>query len=337
MKSKRHRKETEKDRLSDLCESVLLHIMKFMDTKQAVQTCVLSTRWKKVWQSVTTLALNNSECTLILPNYNQFVFSVLSHRDNSISLQDIDLRHQGGVEPELVDTVMKYGMSHNVQNFTLELYLNFKPGYTLRPYIFSCKSLTHLKLYFWGVPWMTKIPPSFELPALKSLHLIAVSFVANDNGIVDPFSNCKMLSTLVLDHWTVQRNASVLCISNSKLSSLSIGCTVPERYKVVLSTPNLNSISLTRGLVHQVYVCDLSVLEEVNIDVAPSLKYGHSGLINWLQALADYVKILALSSSTLEVSSCLSCLLFNQSRIVENSALIKLCYVTMLCAYIVSI
>jgi len=311
MKSKRDRKETEEDRLSDLCDSILLHIMKFMDTKQVVQTCVLSTRWKKLWRRVTTLALNNPEFARGFPNYNQFVFSVLSHRDSSISLQDINLRNEGGVEPELADAVMKYAMSHNVENFKLKLYLNFKPGYTLRPCIFSCKSLTHLKLFFLGVPWLTKIPTSLELPALKSLHLVSVTFVANDNGIVEPFSNCKMLSTLVLDCWSLQRNATVLCISNSKLSSLSVGCTAPERYKVVLSTPNLNSISLRLGLVHQVSVCDLSVLEEVNIDVAPCLKYGISGLINWLEAIANYVKTLTLSSSTVKVSSCLSCLLFN--------------------------
>lgn len=306
MKSKRDKKEREKDRLSDLCDSVLLNIMKFMDTKQVVQTCVLSTRWKTLWWRVTTLALNNSVFARGLPNYNQFVFSVLSYRDKSISLQDIVLRNEGGVEPELVDTVMKYAISHNVENFTLELYLNFKPGYTLRPCIFSCKSLTHLKLLFWGVPWMMKIPTSLELPALKSLHLISATFVANDNGIVEPFSNFKMLSTLVLNCWSLQHNATVLCISNSKLSSLCIGCTPPERYKVVLSTPNLNSISLFRGLVHQFSACDLSVLEEVNIDVAPGLKYGISGLINWLEAIANYVKILTLSSSTLEVSTCLS-------------------------------
>jgi hypothetical protein len=34
------------DRLSDLPESVILHIMSFLNTEYAVRTCILSTKWK---------------------------------------------------------------------------------------------------------------------------------------------------------------------------------------------------------------------------------------------------------------------------------------------------
>jgi hypothetical protein len=91
MKGKRGREEAENDRMSNLPDFVLLHIMRFMNTKQAVQTCVLSTRWKDLWRQLTNLALNNSDFTNTLSKYSQFVFSFLSHRDNSISLHDIIL------------------------------------------------------------------------------------------------------------------------------------------------------------------------------------------------------------------------------------------------------
>jgi len=63
MKSERDRKE-ERDRLSDLHDSILLHIMKFLNTEQAVQTCVLSTRWKDLWRHLANLALDFSNFSL---------------------------------------------------------------------------------------------------------------------------------------------------------------------------------------------------------------------------------------------------------------------------------
>ncbi|AES90420.1 F-box protein [Medicago truncatula] len=40
------------DRLSDLLEGVLLHILSLFDTKQAVQSCILSTRWRHLWKRI---------------------------------------------------------------------------------------------------------------------------------------------------------------------------------------------------------------------------------------------------------------------------------------------
>lgn len=90
-----------------------------------------------------------------------------------------------------------------------------------------------------------QLPTSLYLQALKSLHLVHPFPAANDNG-----SNRHMLSTLVLEHCNLHLNASFLSI-----------------YNFNISTPNLNSITLLRDLIHQVSVCDLYFLEQVNFDV----------------------------------------------------------------------
>ncbi|XP_058729682.1 putative F-box protein At1g58310 [Vicia villosa] len=305
MKNKRDRKE-KRDRLSDLPDYVLLHIMKFINTKQAVQTCILSMRWKDLWRRLTNLTLNFFDFTRGTPYFASFVSSVLYHRDDSVSLHDIDLTRYGCIRPELIDKIMTYANSHDVHSLRLEVDLSFSRGYSLHTRIFSCQSLTHLKLSIRAVPCMTQLPSSLHLPALQSLHLVYATFTANDNGVSDPFSNCHRLNTLVLECCNLHRGANLLCVSNSNLSSLTIGSTIQEvGYKIVLSTPNLNSITLTRDLIHQISVCNISYLEQVHIDVEENdhmfYEITFSGLISCLQVLANYVKILKLSWSTLKV------------------------------------
>ncbi|KAM7466564.1 hypothetical protein LguiB_014126 [Lonicera macranthoides] len=47
------------DRLSELPDAILAHILSFLDTKYAVQTSSLSKRWINLWISVTTLVSAN--------------------------------------------------------------------------------------------------------------------------------------------------------------------------------------------------------------------------------------------------------------------------------------
>ena len=49
-----------KDRLSDLSDCVILHILTFLNAKHAVQTCVLSLRYKDLWKRIPSLILHSS-------------------------------------------------------------------------------------------------------------------------------------------------------------------------------------------------------------------------------------------------------------------------------------
>jgi len=40
------------DRLSDLPDGVILHILSFLNTKHVVRTCVLSKRWEHLWKRI---------------------------------------------------------------------------------------------------------------------------------------------------------------------------------------------------------------------------------------------------------------------------------------------
>ncbi|KAG5007188.1 hypothetical protein JHK85_025730 [Glycine max] len=295
-------REDERDRLSELPDCVVLHIMEFMDTKYAVQTCVLSKRWKDLWKRLTYLGFNTTLFNNVV-KFNKFVSRVLSGRDGSVSLLNLEFTRCGMAEPKLFNRLMKYAVLHNVQQFTVSLNLSFRQSFEFRPYIFSCESLTFLKLSFNSFDTsIVALPGSLNMPALKSLQLEAVSITARDNDYAEPFSTCNVLNTLILDGCSLHKDAKFLSISNSSLSSLTIsGSFEGGAYKIALSTPNLSSLTVTGHNNHTISsACNLSFLEEVTIDTLGYTLFPNTDLliISWLQVLTN-VKILRLYSGTL--------------------------------------
>lgn len=67
------------DRLSDLSDCVILHILSYLNTKHVVRTCVLSTRWKHLWKRIPTLILHSSTFTTL----KNFTISVNKIFDSS--------------------------------------------------------------------------------------------------------------------------------------------------------------------------------------------------------------------------------------------------------------
>ncbi|XP_061337516.1 F-box/LRR-repeat protein At3g26922-like [Gastrolobium bilobum] len=81
------------DRLSDLPTAILLHIMSFMKIKDAVQTCILSKRWKDLWKSLPNLTLHTSDFSK--PSiFSEFVSGIVLCRDGNHPLHNLDFdRH----------------------------------------------------------------------------------------------------------------------------------------------------------------------------------------------------------------------------------------------------
>ncbi|KAG5133905.1 hypothetical protein JHK82_025093 [Glycine max] len=282
------------DRISELPDSVLLHIIEFMDTKSGVQTCVLSKRWKDLWKSLTNLSFDYSYFRRI-SYFKKFVSQILSTRDHSISLLNLDIRLHRSSQ-SFLKRVMKYVELHNTQQLTIHIALSMLevefPAFKV-----LCSSLSFLRLFHENYyrPFF-KFPKSLRLPALKSLHLKNVCFTASGNDCAEPFSTYNLLNTLVLKNCCLYDDAKVLCISNSNISSLNLNLYHPYKkpYKIVLSTPNLNFLTIIgHGGHHISSTCNHLFLEEVNI------RGKSPALLRWLQHFAN-TKKLTLSASTIE-------------------------------------
>ena len=109
-------REGNEDRLSDLPDCVLIHLMTFMTTKDSVRTTVLSSRWKDLWKSVPARILYTSDFQFRqMTLFNKFVPKVLSLRDSSVPLHSLDFYHNGRIPPQLLIRVVRYAVSHNIE------------------------------------------------------------------------------------------------------------------------------------------------------------------------------------------------------------------------------
>jgi hypothetical protein len=119
-----------RDRLSDLPESLILHILSFLKSTEAVQICVLSQRYKDLWKHLPTLILHSSD----FPTYELFN-KFLSLRNSSIPLQALDfietnvMLHVGRMGEQIVlkkgrqilKRSVNYAISHKVQRLGVKL------------------------------------------------------------------------------------------------------------------------------------------------------------------------------------------------------------------------
>jgi hypothetical protein len=128
-----------KDRLSNLSDCVLLHVLSILNSKEAVQTCILSTRWKRLWKHLPVLSLSS---THFKKNNFKGVTKFLSLRDDKTALQALNIHgHESIMGPRLLERIISYAVSHDVQ--LLQIYIKSDIQH-FPSCLFSCHTLTSL-------------------------------------------------------------------------------------------------------------------------------------------------------------------------------------------------
>jgi hypothetical protein len=296
--------EENEDRLSDLPDCVLLHILSFLNSKHAVQTCVLSPRWKHLWKCIPALILHSSEFSTA-KKLAIFVTKILTLRDTSASLHTLDFKRINSFEPQrTLKEIVNYACSHNIQLKQLGICVKGDSS-IIFPRISSCQALTSLKLCVYpkgrySNGKRTLFPKSLNLPALTNLDLTNFTFCAGDNAeCADPFTTFNSLNSLTISD-CCPRYPTTLSISNATLVNLTMrynyGCNI--KY-IKLSTPSINTFSIYRSAYPKLCGSGLSSVKRVIIDV-DVMPYRFEILLNWLQDLAN-VKSLTVGLTALKV------------------------------------
>jgi hypothetical protein len=209
---KNHAKKT--DRISELPDLVIYHILLLLPTIDVFKMNLLSKNWRRVWASFPLVLNFRPELAFGIENHNQlklmqFVEYVLSRiqiaRLNTFRLM-INYNYFG--DNASIDRCLSFVAESNVEE--LDLVLSYYP---LPQTILHAKSLRVLKLVMLGL----KAFGSITLPSLKTLSL---KFVKLDNEtIYNLISSCPSLEDLDLDRCLGLSN---LRVSNPNLKSLQL-------------------------------------------------------------------------------------------------------------------
>jgi len=307
MKRQRHKHNPNpnpnQDRLSDLSDCVLLHILSFLDTKHAVQTCILSPRWNNLWKHLSSLKLSSIHFPKNLKGFTKFVSRVFSLRNDKTSLLALDFERSGKTDPHLLKRILKYAFSHDVQQLRVDVNC-FIPQFP--PSFFSCHTLTTLNLSVDdNYPHQNLFPNSLNLPQIINMSLHGFLFCIGDDGRVNPFSTLNKLNSLVITGCRVLDYLN-LCILSATLANLTIqmGFGVSEM-KFQLSSPNLRTFVYCGPVPFQNLCASnriLSSIEHVSLNVQTFIIDVKNPLflLTWLVELAN-IKSLSVTSETLKV------------------------------------
>ncbi|GAU34257.1 hypothetical protein TSUD_210390 [Trifolium subterraneum] len=232
---KRQRKDKNKneDIISDLTDSVLIHILSFLNAKPAVQTSILSKRWRFLWRSLPTLEISYSHFSTN-QRVDDFVSQILSLHDDSMAIHTLNFENCHYLDFSILQRAITYAVSHNLQHLLVKNTFNIK---YFPSCIFSCHTLTYVDLsgFLFNsiIPDSPKqiFPNSLNWPALTSLSLKYFAFApSDDDGCVDPFSSLETSSLLLT--WLVElANIESLTFFSNTFEVLS---SVPDLLKVEL-------------------------------------------------------------------------------------------------------
>ncbi|KAJ9540302.1 hypothetical protein OSB04_026808 [Centaurea solstitialis] len=251
----------EDGRLDNLPESLQLHILSFLDTKEAVRMSLLSKQWFSLWTSMPVLHLNCSDFCRV--EFDKFVNHVLRYRDHSAELNKLTFTclHALSCPNYTLKKVLDYAFSHGVNHLKLSI-----TCFDSRPFCLHTSSFDLLKTlkiksqcYFSCTPFL-----SGSFKNLTVLHLKG-SNIMNDD--CEPFLlGFPMLEKLVLEGCYL---GEILRVEALKLSDLTISCHgYFDRCECELRTPNLRFFKYTGWDFPRLETHDgLPVLDTVVIDL----------------------------------------------------------------------
>ncbi|TKY51115.1 putative F-box protein [Spatholobus suberectus] len=185
------------DRISNLPDEIIQHILSLLQTKDAVRTSVLSRRWHSQWMFVTNLDFSE-----FAPSMNQkrslfmdFVDRVIALR-KPLDLNLFALSCEVFTDASRINSWVCAAVKHNVQHLLLVLRRICLEPLELPHCLFTCDTLR--KAFIMAEEILLNLPSSIHFLNLKLLTLQYVVFPGNEST-QRLFSGLPVLEELTLD------------------------------------------------------------------------------------------------------------------------------------------
>ncbi|KAF3947139.1 hypothetical protein CMV_026688 [Castanea mollissima] len=260
------------DRISNLPDSLLCHILSFLPTKEAVATAILSNRWKPLWILVPALDLKYNCCKPI--SFTYIVYRVLALHI-APSLRSFRLTWYSPCSSFHLDTWIHVALARNVQQLHLEIYLDGRQDdshvyvgklFWLPSGLFTCKTVVVLELSG-GIG--LNPPPSFQFASLKILRLSKIRYGLTNN-ISTLLSGCPVLEDLsVVRECTDNVISFEINVRTLKRLHIEFKSYKPEPpdYNIEIHTPALEYFRFSGHLRNIVFHGKLAHLIEARVDI----------------------------------------------------------------------
>lgn len=180
------------DRISDLLDSLICHILSFLPTKKAIATSILSSRWRPLWTLVPKIDLRDNPRIRQTP----VTFTLIAYRFLALHtaplLWNFRLTLFTPCDPFHLDTWIRTVIGRKVEQLHLEFY--FSGNVLELPItVFTCKTIVNLELRF----DIVLVPPNFQFPSLKTLCLYRTVY-KYDYSFPNLISGCPVLEDLTV-------------------------------------------------------------------------------------------------------------------------------------------
>ncbi|XP_071734083.1 uncharacterized protein [Rutidosis leptorrhynchoides] len=335
----------EEDRISNLPDDIIQHILSFLDLKYAMQTSSLSKKWKLVWTLLPQLNLDSYEFP-DMHSFNKFAKHALLHRNHHREVSVLELRCRGVANQSTSRSIVNYAGLHNVTRLTL-VWSGTK-HVEFPQFLFNCRALVDLTLelecYRTASLARCNISESgWDFPALEKLNLRYFDLDGGKNKHINLFSKCVNLKDLTLCRINMN-GLDELNLCAPQLSNLSVtfGYSGPKVLNVV--APQLQNLTASVDSVHVLHCRDLlqkstrgfDSLEKVNLSW-PEVNFYFPKETRLSQLVGVFKKLYSAKSLILDpyilkaLSSCVDQLLvepcpFNNLKCLKMNTFLEIRY-----------
>ncbi|KAL5703101.1 hypothetical protein ACHQM5_028235 [Ranunculus cassubicifolius] len=282
----------QQDRLSDLPDSLIHHIFSFLDSRDVVQSSILSNRWKALWLSTPNLDFDLDywlkKCR-DFPSWSEkfdsfinFVHNVLIRRGDSriFKFRLYTYDHDFDDVLPIVSSWMVKALECNVQHLILRFPLGLEGGtrwlgLELPDSLFT-STIKALEIAFCPDP-LVPLPNISAASGIKDLVLSGVKLPdGNVNG--ELLLSCSVLETLTINHCDV-RHLKVMTISAPILETLWLRLSTKrknplnswrrtpppheDKVHVKINTPKISSLMLSSWSCENLSGVDYSIEEDL--------------------------------------------------------------------------
>ncbi|XBI49748.1 hypothetical protein VPH35_113267 [Triticum aestivum] len=204
---------SDRDHFGDLTDDLLSHVLSFLPSDDALQTCVLDTRWRDLWRRTTSLHFNVDDCEL----FRRLVKLIIQLRGKSPL-----------VKCDIITCPDDYAVFGKWQYMNTKLLIEFA-------LMCQVKELTLSTVDFHAID-----PPVFDVPFIShhlktiNLHRVKLKCPALN------FSGCPILEELKMQNCNIcarkisSKSLKHLCISDS--------CVIPVDFRIRIFAPDLISL-----------------------------------------------------------------------------------------------